>query len=142
MKHKIIQTTWNAHNKELSEIRRKVFINEQHVPEELEWDKDDETSIHFLALDQNNNPLACARIKPDGHIGRMAVLKEFRNKGIGSTILIAIVDMAKRNNIKKLYLHAQTSAITFYSKYEFTICSAEFMDAGIPHKTMERNILS
>jgi predicted GNAT family N-acyltransferase len=138
MPYKITQTSWHKNKKQLTEIRRKVFIEEQQVPEALEWDDEDKKSTHILATDHNNKPIATARMKPDGHIGRMAVLKQYRNNGIGSDILNKLIDIAREQNIDKLYLHAQTTAIDFYLKHGFITCSAEFMDAGIAHKTMEK----
>ena len=136
MKYKIAHTSWNQHKKELSEIRRKVFIEEQQVPEELEWDEFDETSHHVLAMDNNNNPVGCGRIKADGQIGRMAVLNSWRNKGIGNAILTALIEHAIKSSLNEIHLHSQISAIGFYKKSGFIINSDEFMDAGIPHKTM------
>lgn len=139
MSYTIIQTDWETHKEELSLIRTKVFIEEQHVPEELEWDKEDANCIHVLALD-NSKPIGTARMKKDGHIGRMAVLKNYRNQGVGSAILNALLKAAKQSNYTKVFLHAQTKAIHFYENHGFEVCSEEFMDAGIPHKTMKLGI--
>ncbi len=138
MNYNIIQTNWKVNHQALSLIRRKVFIEEQHVTEELEWDDEDKNCTHVLAFDNKNNPIGTARIKKDGHIGRMAVLIEYRNKGIGSALLNKLTEFAQLNNYTKLYLHAQVEAILFYKKHGFIICSKEFMDAGIPHKTMKK----
>jgi len=129
---------WQTDKQALSDIRRKVFINEQNVPEDLEWDEFDSTAHHILAVDNNNNPIGTGRIKPDGQIGRMAVLKQWRNKGIGKVILDELLKIATRSNYPSTYLHAQLTAIKFYEKSGFLINSDEFMDAGIPHKTMIR----
>ena len=140
MNFKIIHVDWNEHRKELSEIRRKVFIEEQHVPEELEWDEFDAISFHVLALDLNNHPIATGRLKPDGQIGRMAVLKEWRNLDVGRALLETLLNYAIESGIDKVYLHAQITAIGFYKNAGFSINSKEFMDAGIPHKTMIKSI--
>ena len=137
MDFKIIQTSWQESEHELSRIRKDVFIREQQVPEELEWDDDDQNCIHILAIDKNGLPIGTARMKADGHIGRMAVLRKYRNQGIGSAILEKLISIAYELEYERLYLHAQVSAIEFYLKHGFTICSEEFMDAGIPHKSME-----
>lgn len=138
MDFKLLQTSWNDKRQALSYIRSEVFIREQQVPAELEWDDEDQNCIHILATDIDDQPVATARMKSDGHIGRMAVLRAFRNQGIGSAILNKLTDIAKQQKINKLYLHAQTSAINFYAQHGFAICSNEFMDAGIPHRTMEK----
>lgn len=137
MKIKLQITRWEKHKEALSYIRRRVFIEEQNVPEELEWDEYDADSIHILASNEKNSPVATGRMKADGHIGRMAVLDEYRNKGTGSAILKLLLSSATDMKLKKVYLHAQISAIPFYQKHGFSTCSEEFMDAGIPHKSMQ-----
>ena len=138
MKYTIISTSWNRSKLYLREIRRRVFIEEQHVPEHLEWDEYDETSFHILVVDEKNNPIGTGRLKPDGQIGRMAVAKEWRNRGIGREILRNIMEQAKSSDINRVYLNAQTSAIPFYKKHGFTVCGAEFIEAGIPHVAMNK----
>ena len=140
MDYTTISTSWQENREKLSAIRRKVFIEEQQVPEELEWDEFDEESFHILALDAQDNPIGTGRLKADGQIGRMAILQSWRNKSVGSAILNHILDHARQSGIHELYLHAQISAISFYEKYGFGVCSEEFMDAGIPHKTMRMKL--
>ncbi len=132
-------TDWASHKQQLSNIRRLVFIEEQNVPEELEWDEFDESCYHFLAT-INDKTIACARLKPDGHIGRMAVLKPFRNQGIGSKLLEFVLNTAKNKAIYRLTLYAQVSAIAFYEKKDFVAVGDIFYDAGIPHRKMLKNI--
>jgi len=139
MEYTLKLTRWDKEQTSLSEIRRRVFIEEQQVPEELEWDEDDKACIHVLVTN-NQTPIATGRIKMDGHIGRMAVLKDYRNKGIGSAVLKALINFSKTLKMKSVYLHAQTSAIPFYEKHDFKTSSKEFMDAGIPHKTMQMDL--
>lgn len=140
MHYTLHHTTWDKNKSELAHVRRRVFIEEQHVPEELEWDEYDATCHHILVCDDNNTPIATGRIKPDGHIGRIAVLKSWRNQGIGSAVLTALLEYATTHDMRKVYLHAQTTAISFYEKHGFVVWSDEFMDAGIPHKTMQKII--
>jgi len=138
--YEIKNCQWKTHQDALSMIRRKVFIEEQSVPEDLEWDEFDKKSQHILALNDRDEPIATGRIRSDGHIGRMAVLKEFRNKNIGSAILLALIELAEKNQLQSVYCFAQTSAIGFYLKYGFEVVGEEFMDAGIPHKRMFKNL--
>ena len=140
MHYTLHPTTWTKNKTELAQVRRHVFIEEQHVPEELEWDESDDACHHILVLDNHNNPIATGRIKPDGHIGRMAVLKTWRNQGVGSAILQSLLKHATASKLDSVYLHAQSTAIPFYDKHRFVVCSEEFMDAGIPHKTMRKNL--
>lgn len=134
-----VVTNWQDQQEALSRIRRKVFIEEQQVPEELEWDEDDPLSRHVLALD-HDTPVACGRIKPDGHIGRMAVLPNRRHQGIGTGVLNTLLDIARQQQLGEVYLHAQVSAIPFYERLGFVCVSETFMDAGIPHRTMKRGL--
>jgi len=133
-------TSWDKDKDALSLVRRKVFIEEQNVPEELEWDEYDKDCIHILVTDENNTPIATGRMKPDGHIGRMAVLKAYRRSGIGTQILQSLTDKARKLNLGSVYLHAQTVALSFYEKQGFDVISDEFMDAGIPHKSMKLDL--
>jgi len=132
-------TDWLQDNDILKTIRYQVFVKEQKVPVEMEWDEYDSESIHFLAF-QNNIPIACARLKPDGQIGRMAVLEKFRNQGIGSKLLAFVLKHANMHRIKPVYLHAQTTAIPFYERQGFSVQGKLFYEAGIPHREMKHNI--
>jgi predicted GNAT family N-acyltransferase len=132
----IQSASWTEDKKALIRIRTQVFINEQMVPPDLEWDGYDQDSWHVLATSVDGEAMGTARMLYDGHIGRMAVLPEFRNKGIGSALLKALLNIAKKQGINEVFLHAQTRAVAFYQKHGFTITSDEFMDAGIPHVTM------
>lgn len=136
---KIKSTSWLKHADELKEIRRQVFIEEQNVPEELEWDEYDESSIHFLALHEGK-AIAVARLKSDGQIGRMAVLASYRQQGIGSRLLAFILKFSAGKNLDQVYLHAQTSAIPFYEKHGFITQGEIFYEANIPHRGMLKKI--
>ena len=135
---KIVVTTWKDHADLLAQVRRTVFIEEQSVPEELEWDDLDESCQHLLALDSKNNPIGTGRLCEGGHIGRMAVVKDWRGEGVGSALLRKLVDLAHQTGNLTLVLNAQTSAVGFYAKYGFSAEGDEFMDAGIPHLRMTR----
>jgi len=126
---------WEDDKEVLSAIRHKVFIDEQNVPEEMEWDEYDESSTHYLATAENK-VLAVARLKPDGQLGRMAVLTEYRNQGIGSKLLEFILQDIEQKGLSGIYLHAQVSAIPFYKKQGFTKYGEVFNEANIPHQKM------
>ena len=121
-------------------VREQVFIQEQHVPEELEWDDHDAKAIHVVAIDTHNQVIGTARLLADGHIGRMAVLTAWRKTGIGSAMLQKLLSIAKERGLSKVFLHAQTSAIGFYENHGFRSLGEEFMDAGIPHRYMEKEL--
>ena len=127
---------WQSHRDKLHAVRRAVFIEEQQVPEELEWDEADAHSHHALASAADGAPIGTGRLLPDGHIGRMAVLKEWRRRGVGSAILEFLLDMARKEGFEEVRLHAQTHALGFYARHGFTAHGGEFMEAGIPHRLM------
>ena len=126
---------WQRDEALLAEIRRRVFIEEQAVPADLEWDGEDAAARHWLAL-QDGAPVGTARMLRDGHIGRMAVLARGRGLGVGTALLRAVLDQAREDGHREVYLHAQTHALTFYERLGFTASGPEFDDAGIPHRTM------
>lgn len=135
----IITTDWAQHSRQLREIRTAVFIDEQHVPADLEWDEYDAQSVHFLAL-HNNQPIASARLKPDGQIGRLAVIKSHRHQGIGKKLLATVLLHAEKNGYRMVYLHAQKQATDFYKQFGFIYTGHEFTDAGILHQAMYQQL--
>lgn len=123
---------------EAQAIRRRVFIEEQSVPEEEEWDELDAVALHCLGL-RAGVPVATGRmvlVDGTGKIGRMAVLAEARGIGLGGEVLEALMDAAVAGGAAKLYLSAQTYAIGFYQRYGFRAEGPEYLDAGIPHRDM------
>ena len=131
------QTCWQDNETALRLIRETVFIQEQNVPEDLEWDGEDEGAMHLLASDTDGSPIGCARILHDGHIGRMAVLKRWRGQGVGYSLLQRAVAMVKEIGCnEEAFLDAQTYAIPFYQRLGFIAEGDEFLDAGIPHRHM------
>lgn len=126
---------WVQDNSDLKHIRREVFIIEQHVPEELEWDNEDLSALHCLAI-VDGQAVATARLQPNGQLGRMAVLKEFRHQGIGSMVLKHLISKSKPQISTPLFLHAQKHAVDFYKRFNFIKDDNEFMEAGIPHYLM------
>ncbi len=129
---------WTRDREVLQQIRKQVFVLEQHVPEKLEWDGLDDQCTHVLAETAEGIPVGTARMHPDGHIGRMAVLQPWRNRGIGRTMLDELLQRAFRNGLDKVHLNAQTTALEFYEKAGFTAHGDEFLDAGIPHRRMRK----
>ena len=134
--------SWQDSSEALGNVRRIVFIKEQHVPEALELDELDPVCHHVLITDAGNQPIATGRVGPDGRIGRMAVLKEYRGQGIGSALLVALLEYARQEHYAGVHLHAQITAISFYEKHGFMVAGEQFMDAGIPHKNMTLNTAS
>ena len=123
-------------------VRKTVFIHEQNVPAEEEIDQYEDDSTHFVFY-KDKVPTGAGRFRPvDGYgkVERICVLKEARKTGAGKAIMDEIEKFASINGLRKLKLNAQTHAIPFYSGLGYKIISEEFMDAGIPHKTMVKEL--
>ena len=138
-RYTIALVTWRNSEIELRSIRTQVFMHEQGVPAELEWDGEDAHAIHVLATDLRGNPIGTGRMLVHGeqaHIGRMAVLPSWRNQGVGASLLSGLLEAASARGIHSLFLNAQTTAVAFYQRFNFVREGAEFLDAGIPHYRM------
>lgn len=133
---------WDEACREARPIRERVFVHEQGVPLELELDDEDPRSDHALAYGADGAAVGTGRLLPDGHIGRMAVLKEWRGKGVGALLLQALMEQARKRGHVRARLNAQTYAVGFYRRYGFEVAGPEFMDAGIAHVAMQRDLLS
>jgi predicted GNAT family N-acyltransferase len=136
MNWRIVIGDWESVRDDAQRLRTEVFVIEQGVPIELEWDESDEVSIHAVVYGEDNQPIATGRLLPDGHIGRMAVQKALRGTGIGSFLLTSLLHEAQRLGHTILVLHAQTYAVGFYLRHGFQPEGSEFMEAGIPHMLM------
>ncbi len=134
----LCETTWARDAKALGTVRRAVFIDEQGVPEALEWDEYDAASVHWLASTVDGTPIGCARLLPDGHLGRMAVLPAWRGQGVGRALLDAAIRAAQSRGLHQLVLSAQTHAAAFYTQAGFVTTGAVYEEAGIPHVAMTR----
>ena len=129
---------WAADEAALRAVRHDVFVVEQHVPADLEWDGIDGQCRHAIAEDAAGRAIGCGRLLPDGHIGRMAVRPEWRGHGVGAALLQRLVAMARDQGFGRVVLNAQTHATGFYERHGFLATGPEFDEAGIPHRTMER----
>jgi predicted GNAT family N-acyltransferase len=128
---------WEQARAHAAPIRFAVFVEEQRVPAEIELDEMDAKSLHAVAFG-NRFPVGTGRLLPDGHIGRMAVLKDWRGRGVGSLILKELVEAARSRGDREIVLSAQVHATAFYRMHGFVEEGAEYMDAGIPHDDMRR----
>jgi predicted GNAT family N-acyltransferase len=133
-------TSWARDADRLAAVRRAVFIDEQGVPEALEWDEHDAVALHFLATTMEGSPIGCARLLPDGHVGRMAVLPPWRGYGVGRSLLAAVLNAARARGLSEVELSAQIHAAGFYVRAGFSSVGAEYEEAGIPHVAMRRRL--
>lgn len=120
----------------LRQVRESVFILEQHVPAELEWDGIDADCVHALAMSEDGQAIGTGRLLQDGHIGRMAVLREWRNQGVGKQLMEFLMVQARHKHHPRLILNAQVSAVAFYERFGFVTRGDKFDEAGIPHLEM------
>jgi predicted GNAT family N-acyltransferase len=140
MAWRIVETDWGRDAGRLAAVRRAVFIDEQGVPEAMEWDADDEGALHFLAELADGTPVGCARLLPDGHVGRMAVLPPWRGQGIGRALLAAALRAAHACGHVTVRLSAQVHAAGFYARDGFVAEGGVYDEAGIPHVAMVKKL--
>ena len=133
---RVCAVEWCDGMETIRRLREEVFIKEQEVPVREEWDEYDAVSLYVIAVDESGRPLGTGRLSPGGKIGRLAVLREHRRHGIGSAMLKALLEMAKKEGHHTVFLHAQCQALQFYAKQGFTAQGPEFMEAGIAHRKM------
>ena len=129
------QGSWDQLQQDAKLIRELVFISEQNIPEQDEWDDQDVISQHFVVYDRNQ-PIATARLLVNNSVGRVAVLKTYRGQGIGRLIMLEIIAYAQAQKRPSLQLSSQVHAISFYEKLGFSIQGDEYDECGIPHIEM------
>jgi predicted GNAT family N-acyltransferase len=134
---KIDLVPWETVLDDLLLVRHLVFVEEQGVPVEEERDEHDADSVHFLARNASGHPIGTARLLPSGRIGRVAVLREWRGRGLGRALMDAVIGEARRCAMLRPHLHAQVQTIAFYESLGFVVCGEEFEEAGILHREME-----
>lgn len=137
---RVEKTDWRSQGPTLLQIRHAVFVDEQGVPPELEHDEQDADALHLLAMAADGTPVGTARLLPDGHIGRMAVLAPYRNQGVGTLLLESLITQARQYGLVQVFLNAQLQAVPFYQCLGFQAVGDVFDDAGIPHRRMLMNI--
>jgi predicted GNAT family N-acyltransferase len=128
---------WESARAQASAIRLAVFVEEQGVPPEIEMDAIDAQCLHAVAFEKET-PVGTGRLLPDGHIGRMAILKPWRGRGIGSAILERLIEAARRRGDREIVLSAQVHAVGFYRGRGFQPVGEVYEEAGIAHQKMVR----
>jgi predicted GNAT family N-acyltransferase len=127
---------WPRDRGAIRQVRETVFIHEQKVPAALEWDGQDDDGLHALAHDPQQRAIATGRLLPTGQLGRMAVVRSWRGRGVGDSLLNCLLGEAHRRGLKEVFLHAQLRVVDFYRRSGFTPEGGVFMEANIPHQTM------
>ncbi|MFZ1908867.1 MAG: GNAT family N-acetyltransferase [Burkholderiales bacterium] len=139
-------SAWSEARSEAMRVRETVFVAEQGVPADLELDQHDPKCLHALARDEAGSVVGTGRLLPGqaygarivSHVGRMAVLKEWRGRGVGSALLARLIEAARERGDTEVLLSAQTHAQGFYRAHGFLEEGNAFVEAGIPHRTMRR----
>ena len=132
--------SWQNGQPLLRVVREAVFMREQGVSSEMEWDGLDEACHHLLALSAAGDAIGCARISPEGYIGRLAVVSEWRGKRVGSSLLESLLGYARSQHYAQVALGAQIQAVPFYGRFNFTEVGEIFMDANMPHIKMQLSL--
>lgn len=132
--------SWEAARSRAAPIRFEVFVAEQGVPREIELDEHDPLCLHALALDETGSAVGTGRLLPDGHIGRMAVRRAWRGRGIGGAILERLIEAARSRGDAEVALSAQVQALDFYRTYGFAEEGERYLEAGIEHQAMRRRL--
>ena len=122
----------------LRAVREAVFVREQGVPLELELDAQDPDCLHVLARDADGRPIGTGRLTPAHTLGRMAVLPQWRGRGVGAAMLAALTGLARERRWNAIELHAQVDAIGFYLRHGYLPIGPRYMEAGIEHQSMRR----
>lgn len=117
-------------------VRETVFIIEQGIPAELEWDQDDHTAQHVLALTSAHEPIGTGRLLTDGRIGRMAVIAAWRHQGVGTAIMQQLLTLARQQGFQHISLSSQKTALAFYQQLGFIPQGPDYLEVGIPHQKM------
>lgn len=131
--------SWARDEQAIRAVRLAVFVREQGISEAIDFDDADAACRHVLAW-IGGRAVATGRMAADGHIGRIAVLRDWRRQGLGRAVVGALVDLAARDGLAAVYLHAQLSARDFYLKLGFHEAGPPFEEAGIPHVNMTRDL--
>ncbi|MBL1263311.1 GNAT family N-acetyltransferase [Methylomicrobium sp. RS1] len=134
--YRIEPADFQADSEDLRAVRNTVFVDEQHIPPEIEWDELDPHSVHLIARDSRHTPIGTGRLTPERKIGRMAVLSAWRGQGVGKSLMAALLSEAQKRDWPEVSLNAQVPVVGFYEQFGFVREGEIFIEAGIPHQAM------
>lgn len=134
------EADWEREAEAIRRVRETVFVVEQAVPADLEWDGLDAVCKQVIAEDANRDAIGTGRLHPSGKIGRMAVMTRWRGRGVGAAILERLIGLARHEGLEEVFLHGQTRVLDFYARYGFVAEGEEFDEADIPHRMMRLKI--
>lgn len=137
---KALTSDWNSSKEQITFVRKQVFIIEQGIAPEDEWDELDEDAVHFVSFGTTAVPTGTCRLTEAGQLGRLAVLPAYRHQGYGAMLMAKAIKVAREMGLKKVFLNAQVDAQQFYTKQNFRSDGKIFLEAGKMHVRMEREI--
>jgi predicted GNAT family N-acyltransferase len=132
--------SWEQAQPTAGPLRFAIFVDEQNVPSGIELDDMDASCLHAVAFDADNKPVGTGRLLPDGHIGRMAVVKDWRRRGVGAEILQALIAEARKRGHTEAIVSAQLQAAEFYREHGFVAEGKVYPEAGILHQKMVKKL--
>jgi predicted GNAT family N-acyltransferase len=132
--------SWEQAQPSAGPLRFAIFVGEQNVPSGIELDDQDAHCVHAVAFDVDGKAIGTGRLLPDGHIGRMAVVKEWRRRGIGAEILEALMGEARKRGHAEVVVSAQLQAAEFYRERGFVAEGKVYPEADILHQKMRRKL--
>lgn len=133
---RVREACWPVDQSLIRCVREAVFVREQGIPETLEWDGRDAACRHVLAQTPEGTPVGTGRLLPQGRIGRMAVLEDWRGRGVGTALLEALLVLAREAGLAQVEVSAQVAVGDFYARRGFRPVGEPFVEAGIPHRRM------
>jgi predicted GNAT family N-acyltransferase len=146
VEYSVVSGDWAQLGTAAEQVRRAVFVAEQGVPADMELDELDPMVMHAVARRADGTCIGTARLIPEAagtaRVGRMAVLADWRRQGVGAALLWHLFEQAAKNDVQRLVLSAQLTAMPFYRRYGFVEEGSEYLDAGIRHMTMRRALTS
>lgn len=134
------EVCWQDAATELSSVRERVFVAEQRIPRRVELDGRDTECLHVQATLGDGTIIAAGRMLPNGHIGHIAVLMPYRGMGVGKAVLEKLVDIARQHHQHQVYLDCELDSVPFYESQQFMCSGRVFMESGVPHQRMVRNL--
>ena len=136
----VLLARWEQDSAAIRAVRNAVFSVEQGISETLDFDGRDHECVHVLARIGEGKSIGTARMLPDGHVGRIAVHKEWRGQGVGTRLVEYLTEVARDRGFAEIHLHSQVQAAGFYSRLEFEARGDTFMEADIEHVLMVRTL--
>lgn len=133
---KVAQVQWNSNQSEIKQVREKVYVCEYRIPQEIEFDQQDNKSEHVLIKDDSGQAIATGRIGQDGKISRIAVLMKYRRSEVPKTVINSLLSIAKAKGLKKILIDSELEKVSSYTNQGFSVKGNVFMDLGIAKQTL------